>query len=284
MAVIIAADSPRDWLDTQLAAWFVYYEPDVEHRIVDLGELTGGMLAELHERVTRERAPRKAAAKYLTAWFGGVIARALGFAAVGTGACFEPGDGVRWHVHPGGWAARLELGDALALVPEGHAWSGLPGTETVASEAERHARAVAALVAVARPLLDTLRPLSGLGSPGLWAEVGDGFGEALAFQSTLPVSADSLAVVRGLADAAGAPWKTQPELWPVPGDERTVCVMQKGGCCLAYTEPAADAPEDEETRLLREHVGENGGPRYCSNCSLRPAESCEAHQVWLAGR
>ncbi len=114
---------------------------------------------------------------------------------------------------------------------------------------------MAALAEAVRPLLHTLRGLSGLGLPGLWAEVGDGFGGVLAYQSALPVTPERIATLRALSAAGGAPWKARLSLWQVG----PVCVMRKGGCCRAYTEPAA--------------------PPYCSDCSLRDPESCEAEQL-----
>ncbi len=284
--MILPADTPRAWLDSHYAAWFEYHDPAVEHRRASLDDLLGGGLRELHERLTAEGTPRKAAAKYLADWFGGLVARSIGFASVAAGAgLLADRDALRWHIHPDGWAARVELGDPVALVAPGHPWSGRPGTETVAGEAERHARTVAALADALRPLVEALRPLSGLGLPGLWAEVGDGFGGVLAYQSSLPVRPEGIATLRALATAGTAPWKAHPSLWPVDTERGPVCVMHKGGCCLAYTEPAPDEePDDEESRLFRERFGDDGAPRYCSHCSLRDAESCEAQQIWYAAR
>ena len=257
---MLPADTPQAWLDTHLAAWFAYYEPGTEHRLVTIDDLTGGALAELHATLTDEGAPPKAAAKYLADWFGGVVARSIGFAAVATGATFViDGDVLRWHVHPDGWAAKLELGEPRVLVPPGHEWSA--DAEVVEGEAERHARAVAALTDAVRPLVTTLRELSGLGFPGLWAEVGDGFGGALAYQSELPVEPRGLTTLRSLAGAESAPWKTRPSLWTADADDRTIAVLRKGGCCLAYTEPDGEK---------------------CSHCSLRDPETCEARQIEYA--
>ena len=88
--------------------------------------------------------PEKAATKYLAGWFGGLTARSLGFAVLAADAWFElEPDELRWHLHPGGWADRLELGETRALVGPGHAWQD---AEVVASERERNERLVAALV------------------------------------------------------------------------------------------------------------------------------------------
>lgn len=245
--------TPQAWLETALPAWFAGLGPALpEHRFVTRDEAVA-LLPELHALLTVDATPRKAAAKYLAAWFGGLAARTVAYGILATGAAFVADAGqLRWRVHPEGWAEVLDLGDAAALVPEGHPWSGLPGTETTSDGA---ARAVHAVVEVARPLVEALRPLSGLGLPGLWAEVADGFGGPLAYQCEIAPTPERLAVLDSLADTPGTPWRTRSRLWIADG---SVCVQQKGGCCLAYTEPAAEK---------------------CSNCSLRDAASCEADQV-----
>jgi hypothetical protein len=211
------------------------------------------LLPELHALLTVDSTPRKAAAKYLAAWFGGLVSSVVGYGVLATGAAFvaDP-EQLRWRVNPGGWAEVLDLGDVEAVVPEGHAWSGLPGTETAV---DGHARAVLAVVDAVRPLVETLRPLSGLGLPGLWAEVADGFGSPLAYQSKVAATPERIAVLDALADTPGTPWRRRSRLW-IARDG--ICVQQKGGCCLAYTEPETDK---------------------CSNCALRDPASCEADQV-----
>jgi hypothetical protein len=246
-------DTPRAWLDSELAAWFADLGPALpEHRYVSRDEAVA-LLPQLHELLTEDGTPRKAAAKYLAAWFGGLAARTVGYGVLATGAAFlADAEQLRWRVHPGGWADVLELGDAVALVPPRHRWSGLPGTETTAGG---HARAVHAVVEVVRPLVEELRSLAGLGLPGLWAEVGDGFGGPLAYQAELPATPERIAALDALTDTPNTPWKTRSRLWIARDD---ICVQQKGGCCLAYTGPEAEK---------------------CSNCALRDAESCEADQV-----
>jgi hypothetical protein len=240
------------------------------------------ILPELHATVVARGTPSKAAAKYLAAWFGGLVARTVGYAAIGSGAGFLADAGeLRWRVHPGGWADGLDLGHAVALVGPDHPWSGRPGTETVREPTARAALAVADAV---RPLVEALRPLSGLGLPGLWAEVGDGFGEPLAHQWELAVTEERLTVLRGLAAAPGTPWRTRPALWAAPGEHGTVCVVRKGGCCRAFTEPEPEAPDDELRALVERFPEEAGAPRYCSSCALRDAGSCEAQQIWWHDR
>ena len=175
--------------------------------------------------------------------------RSLGFAVLAADAWFElEAQALRWHVHPGGWADRLELGSSPALVPPGHAWDD---AEVVESERERNERLVRALAAALEPLIAALQRLGRLGRPGLWAEIGDGLAGPLAFQSDLPVTPESIARLERLVAADGAPWTALPRLWEAGG----VCVIRKGGCCRAYTV--------------------EGG--MCTNCPLH--EDCEGAQV-----
>ncbi len=254
--MILPAPTPREWLDTHLTAWFAELGPArPEHRHVSLEEAVA-LMPELHAIVAAEGTPPKAAAKYLAAWFGGLATRTVGYVALAADAGFvvDPA-ALRWRVHPEGWAEVIDLGDPVALVRDGHPWAGLPGTEIAEDPLAPAAVAVAEAM---RPLVEALRPLSGLGLPGLWAEVGDGFGGPLAYQAQLEVTQARMDVLRRIAATPGTPWKARSTLWAAPSGNGTVCVQQKGGCCLAYTVPDGE---------------------YCSNCSLRDPESCEADQV-----
>ena len=175
--------------------------------------------------------------------------RSLGYAVLAADAWFElEARQLRWHVHPGGWADRLELGSPRALVAPGpRLGRRRGGRERARAKRSPGARAGGAL----EPLIVALQRLGGLGRPGLWAEIGDGLAGPLSFQSELPVTGESIARLERLVAAEGAPWKALPRLWEADG----VCVIRKGGCCRAYTV--------------------EGG--MCTNCPLH--EDCEGAQL-----
>ena len=79
-----------------------------------------------------------------------------------------------------------------------------------------------------------------------------------------------------------APWRTTPTLWLARAGRERVCVVRKGGCCLASTEPAPVAHEqdDDARRFAEACPGPPRARRYCDDCSHRTPEDCEARQVW----
>ena len=114
-----------------------------------------------------------------------------------------------------------------------------------------------ALALALEPLIEALRPLGALGRPGLWAEVGDGLGGPLAFQTALPVTEESIALLA----AWSPPTARRGRRCRGCGKPDGVCVIRKGGCCRAYTV--------------------EGG--MCTNCPLH--EDCEGAQVaWARGQ
>jgi hypothetical protein len=196
------------------------------------------------------------------------LAGAVGYGLAAAGAGFlvtEP----RWHLHADGWPTRVELGRPTVLVDPGHPWAGQPGVELAGGVAVD--RTVAALVEVAAPIVEACRRLCRVGLAGLWNEVGDGLGSALAFQFDVPVTPAMVAVLEAAVRAPGSPWRAVPDLRFAEASFGTVHVVQKGGCCLAYTCTDGDGDGDGEAA-------------YCSTCSLRDPAECDAQQVaWLEG-
>ena len=87
-----------------------------------------------------------------------------------------------------------------------------------------------ALATALEPVIEALRPLGALGRPGLWAEVGDGLGGPLAFQSELPVTPRSDRALERLVAVDGAPWTARPWLW-----RRTACACSARAAAAALT-------------------------------------------------
>lgn len=251
--------TPASWLATVLAA---QYEPSGDGRWITLPELLGGDAAELralHEGFIAFGAPAPAAATYLAGWFAGTLAAAIGYAlAVAQAGLLADERGVRWHLDPAGWPDALELGEPRTVVPPGHAWAGQHGVDVV--EPETCARqAVADLVSLVRPLIDACHRLAKVGRAGLWNEVGDGLGMALAHQWHAEATPERLAVLRDAVTLPGVPWRARPRLSWAATSFGPVHVAQKGGCCLAFTA--------------------GGTAEYCGTCSLRSPDDADARQV-----
>ena len=108
-----------DWLETDFAAWFRYHDPEAGHRQVTLDELVDGELAAMHERlvdagIARRRPPRSTSRAGSAGWPGARSATPCWPRARGSSSS---ADELRWHVHPGGWADRLELGSPARSSP-----------------------------------------------------------------------------------------------------------------------------------------------------------------------
>jgi hypothetical protein len=291
----LAAPDPRAWLATHLAAHFDVrggpLEPDNASttprwfRIEQLLAEDGAILRRVHSRLMLEEGlPARAAATYLAGWIGGGLADAVGFGLALAGAGFlASNDRVRWHQHPGGWMDRVDLGDPRVVVPAGHPWSGRPGVDTVDDPQIVRELTVLALVAVVTPVIDLCHSLTRVGRAGLWNEVGDSLGTAVAFQQSVPVEnevVDSLAVA---VRTSGVPWRARPTLRVADSANGPVYVAQKGGCCLAYTRPPSPPPNPDEVpahfRAYLERFPEEDR-QYCTTCSLREFADCEARQLF----
>jgi len=298
----LRADGPAAWLEEHLAArgerWRAGLDPaDVE--VVTLaGVVADGaaVLRRSHERLVAEGTPAPAAATYLADWFAGSVAGAVGYGLATAGAGFlldrpEVRDRVRLHLHPDGWVMDVELPPRAAVTAD-HPWAGAPGAVVVGGAEEVVARAVDALVDAVRDVIGACHGLATVGRAGLWNEVGDGLGTALAHQDDVPVTDPMLDVLRVAVERPGVPWRARPDLALADSElAGRVHVVRKGGCCLAYTRPAeivpdADDPDlDEEHRaFLRRFPDPPGTPRWCTTCSLRTMEDSTARQVWWRER
>lgn len=197
---------------------------------------------------------------------------------------------MRFHLHPDGWPVRVEL-PARAVVPVDHPWAGGADTETVDGLEELLRRTVHGLVATVRPLVEACHRTARVGAAGLWNEVGDSLGRAVAFQQLVAVTPEMLSVLRAAVAVPGTPWRARPRLDFADSAAGPVHVVQKGGCCLAYTVEGRDVPTADDPSLdpdrrafLQRFPIDPDQPRYCTACSFRTAADTEARQVFLAER
>jgi hypothetical protein len=299
--IALTAPTPGEWLavhlDGHLAARFDDgNDPDARSALgagwCGLAELLdddAAVIRSRHARLVANGVPARAAATYLADWDAGIVAGAVGYAlaTAHAGFCAERTQ-LRFRRHPGGWFDRVELGRPEVLVPRGHPWTGQPGV-AVAEVGEVLARTVAALVEAVSPIVEACYRLARVGRTGLWNEVGDALGMALAHRRgrRVPVTPAMVAVLEHAVAVPGAPWRATPKLRFAESSLGLVHVAQKGGCCLAYTRPRTQPPDleelDEDRRAYLERfpvVPE--APPYCATCSFRDTADCDARQVfWM---
>lgn len=258
-------------------------------RWVDLEGLLGdhGTLVEMYRRLQEDRGvPAPAASTYVAGWTAGLLARVVGFALATSGAALlADRRSVRWRLHPEGWPDRVEFGRPGVVVAPDHPWRGQPGVATAVDSDAVAACAVGGLVEVLASVIDRCRRLAPVGRIGLWNEVGDGLGTAVAYHPGAPVdgaAADALATAVRVPDP---PWKSKPLLRVVDSAIGPMYVARKGGCCLSYTAPDELPPDSELPEIYRAYLArfpDDGSPRYCSNCSFRDMADCQARQVFWA--
>lgn len=298
LLLTLPAASPKAFLERHLArTWEGDGTDDVSPRAIVLAELyqeDSAQLRRAHDRLRAAGTPAPAASTYLAGWFGGAIGSAVGFALATAGAGLLPTpEDTRFHLHPDGWPMGLDLPARVIVAPE-HPWAGLDGVHLADDDAAVIRRAIEHLVDTVGPVIDGCRGLAAIGRAGLWNEVADALGAAVAYQEVAPADERMVAVLRRAVAVDTAPWRARPALGfvesPVLG---RVLVVQKGGCCLAYTEPAEvhhDAdPEEEEVdasdaAYLERFPAVPGDPDYCTTCSLRSADDCAARQLFWKER
>lgn len=299
-APTLVAATPAEWLATHLAS---RYDEAADHpstrdrapaRWRSIDDLVAGeaeLLRDLHRLLVADGTPPKAAATYLAGWTGGMLAEAVGFALATAAAGFllDPAQ-LRLHQHPDGWFDRVELGAENVVVGAGHPWAGQEGVATVDGTHEVLAATVRALIDACTPLVEACRSLAPVGRTGLWNEVGDSLGAAVAHQDVVAVSDDMVATLDQAVRAPGAPWGSRPSLRFAHSDLLgRVHIAQKGGCCLAYTGTEVEAPDpddvDDDRRAYLERFPRGPDqPRYCTTCSFRAPVDCDARVVFWKER
>lgn len=253
----------------------------------DLLDGDGAVLRGWHAGlVTSGSTPVAAAATYLVGWIGGKLAEAVGLALATDRAGFLVDDTVLWHAHPGGWTDRVDLGRPGVVVGPGHPWAERPGVTVVDGDDEVYRRTVGALVSTLNPVVDACSALGRTGRTGLWNEVADGLGLSVTHQTDVPIRADVVDTLARAVRTPGSPWGATPTLRIVDTAAGPAYIGQKGGCCLTYTCPAADAAPDDygdDYRAFRERFPDRPGERrYCSACRFRdPLDSELRQRFWI---
>ena len=185
----------------------------------------------------------------------------------GYGFLVDP-DCVRWQVHADGWVMGVTLTPHVAVEGD-HRWADQPGIEAVADAGTMIRRAVDQLVEACAPIVERSRALARVGRVGLWNEVGDALAGSLSYEVDHDVTEAQVEALRRAGSVAGVPWLAKARLEFVePASLGRVHLVQRGGCCLAYTERT-----------------EINADSYCSTCSLRDADDAFALQLrWIEER
>ncbi len=293
MPIIDTEPTPAAWLDQRLPRRFDEYGSDPTtrpwyHRDDIVGN-NAALLREWHHRlVTDEHTPPAAAATFLAEWIGGTLAGAIGHALATTDAGFLVDDTVRWHQHPDGWIDRVDLGRPHVLVAAEHPWRTVPGTDTLGAD-ELLSRTVEALVTFLDPIIDACHQLAPTGRIGLWNEIADGLGLAVAHTEGLPTQNDIVDLLARAVRTDSAPWRATPTLRIIETANGPAYIGQKGGCCLAYTRTQrtdvdSEPLTDDRRAYLQRFPQQPDAPRYCTTCKFRDPADSEQRQRFLIER
>lgn len=256
----------KTWLAedlTQYQAAPYRHLPPVPCRPLSRAELLadeGAHLRGAHRALTEAGNRPRPAALLLAGWFGGFPARLVGATLARTGAGLLLDESTVWQVTERGTPRWVAPGSPRFLVAPGHPWIGEPTVATCPDEAEVTVRTVRALVAFLSPVLDACHHLGArVAHHALWDEVADGL--AAGVDGGVEVSEPMRARLREALGVPGAPWRARPRLSTATSELLgEVTWVQKGGCCLAFTNPAP--PEAE-------------APAYCESCRFRDPHDAE---------
>ncbi|GAA4982361.1 hypothetical protein [Actinopolymorpha pittospori] len=246
------------------------------------------MLPSQAEQLVADGTPRPAAGMYLAGWYAGTAAEFVGLSLLGSGAGYLLAPvSTRWWRNPDGYADALDFADVTRVVvlPD-HPWSGQPDTHTVTTRAEQAEFVVTALVETVAPAIDALQRLTRAGRAGLWHQVADAIGAALVDQDAVPATPEAVDLLRGLLAADARPWKRPPRVEVLATGGGPVWVTHRGGCCMAFTEPAADDLDldDYDAAFQQAFPRTDGRPDYCLTCKFRPFAESVRMQLWRRER
>lgn len=300
-APALTASNPQEWLATHLGAFYAIDDTSHDHggeptrtesrwwAVPDL-VADGGPMGQIHRKLVGQGLPPQTAGTYLAGWIGGMIAEAIGFALATGGAGFvcDPSS-VRLHLHPAGWGDAVDLGQPVVVVQRGHPWCDRTDVDAADDSSLVLARSVQAMVGVCEPIVDRCRSLAPVGRAGLWNEIGDRLGGALAYQDQSAVTDEMVAVLRAALRVPGVPWRATPTVRFVDSPALgPILVAHKGGCCLAYKvdrpEPEADHADADLLAYRQRFPHDPGAPRYCTTCSFRTFEDCAARRIFWRER
>jgi hypothetical protein len=285
--MILHGDSPGDWLTRHRSALFPDHDADVPHELVTTDALVESRLAAQVASMVAQGSPAKAAGTYLSGWYPGLASSVVALAVLYSDAGFLlRGADLRWWVHPEHYPDALEISDPQVVVLPDHPWAGQDGVLTVHTREELAARTTAALLDTLTPIVDVLAAESRAGRPGLWHEVADLMATGLAYQDATPPTPAMVTRVRELLDVPGTPWRRKPRLELLDSPRGQVCVVHKGGCCLAYTDHGDHEHEPDEDHAAFELAFPRpaGAPDYCVTCTFRPYDETCRMQLWWRER
>lgn len=292
--MLLAAQSLDDWLANHLVGHYQQHHgsgPSARPwvTIAEVVADQAALLRRTHARLCAEtEVTPNAAAKWVTGWYPGMVADAVGFTlATAAAGLVLDASRLRLRLHPDGWVDQVDPVGATVAVAIDHPWAGLAGVQVLADEQEVARTAVRALTITVAPLVEACRSLARVGRTALWAEVADGFGLPLIMQPELPVDPAAVRRLQSGLRADGALWRRRPELRVADNGCRADYLGRKAGCCLAYqctVETAVDLESlDSRASAFEERFPTRPGePQFCSTCSLRDLVDCEDRQAfWL---
>jgi hypothetical protein len=194
---------------------------------------------------------------------------------------------IRWVLDDGGWPDGIVFAaDTRAAVLSGHPWAERPDTLVVASREALHRLAVDAVITAAEPIVEHLGSIGRAGRSGLWHQVSDALPSVLTWQDEFPLSAQVVADFTAMLAQPHAPWKRRPTLQLLDQPWGPACVSHRGGCCLAYLDPAPGDPEQDEDHRLYEEAFPTADTdrRYCVTCKFRSFDDSRTRQLWWRQR
>jgi len=286
--IMLEAPTPAAFIDTHLLPRLERHDDggtDLDNGVwltlADMLAEDAALLRDVHTAMVAGGDPAKAVANYFAGWVAGYLAEVVGFVWVTADAGVVVDETVRWRLHSEGYPDRIDVSRCRVVVRDTHPWAGCAGVDDLPTRDDVRRQTTEALVAFLTPFIETCRTLAKVGRNALWAEVADGLATATALAAHIDAG-EGIPRVQELLDADGMPWRKRPKLWTAEGRCGPMVVVQKGGCCLAYTGGDDDHDhEDEEHRLYVERFPKiEGQPAYCATCSFREPHDVEARQVF----